>query len=200
VARLLDSLRRAGAHEQAAALLARDPAAHAALDHPSAVARLRDSLREAGAPEQAAALAARLPAAGMFGLFLRMNRWRKGLADQFRFGQEAHGTPAAPWGWEDLDLWLVPRYRPRRRNRRDDLNNRRSNRSDQLFEAQLVGGFGRGDQTKQDIYRCVIAVWMPRPTKSPVSCRKLSRVRERRGRYGLTGQCGAGCFQLGQQR
>ena len=71
----------------------------------------------------------------MFGLFLE----QKGLADQFRFGGEADGTPAAPWGWEDLDLWLVPRYGPRRRNRRDDLNNRRSNRSGQLFEAQLAG-------------------------------------------------------------
>ena len=59
--RLLDSLREAGAHEQAAALLARDPAAHAALDDPGAVARLLDSLREAGAHEQAAALAAGPP-------------------------------------------------------------------------------------------------------------------------------------------
>jgi len=70
----------------------------------------------------------------MFGLFLE----QKGLADQFRFGGEPDGTPAAPWGWEDLDLWLVPRYGPRRRNRRDDLNNRRSNCSGQLFEAQLA--------------------------------------------------------------
>ena len=71
------------------------------------MASLLDSLREAGAHEQAAALAGRLPAAGMFGLFLK----QKGLADQFRFGREADGTPAAPWGWEDLDLWLVPRPR-----------------------------------------------------------------------------------------
>ena len=140
VASLLDTLRRAGAQEQAAALLARDPAAHAALDNPDAVASLLDSLRQAGAHEQAAALIGRLPAVGMFGLFLA----QKGLADQFRFGREADGTPAAPWGWEDLDLWLVPRPRTggtgavlsgvrnvrigqpghRRRNRRDDLNNR----------------------------------------------------------------------------
>jgi hypothetical protein len=40
VARLLDSLREASAHEQAAALLARDPAANAPLDSPSAVAVL----------------------------------------------------------------------------------------------------------------------------------------------------------------
>ena len=99
VASLLDMLREAGADEQAAALLARDPADHAALDNHDAVARLLRSLREAGAHEQAAALAARLPAAGMFELFLE----REGLADQFRFGREADGTPAAPWGWEDLD-------------------------------------------------------------------------------------------------
>ena len=49
VARLLDSLREAGAHEQAATLLARDPAARAALDNPYNVALLLDRLREAGA-------------------------------------------------------------------------------------------------------------------------------------------------------
>jgi hypothetical protein len=43
----LDSLRKAGAHQQAAALAAR-AAAHAALDNPGDVARLLDSLREAG--------------------------------------------------------------------------------------------------------------------------------------------------------
>ena len=85
----------------------RDPAAHAALDNPGGVADLLDWLREAGAHQQAAALTDRLPTAGMFGLFLE----QKGLADQSRFGQEADGTPAAPWGWEDLDLWLVPQPR-----------------------------------------------------------------------------------------
>jgi hypothetical protein len=45
------------------------------------------------------------PAAGMFELFLKQN----GPADQFRFGREADGTPAAPWDWEDLDLWLILR-------------------------------------------------------------------------------------------
>jgi hypothetical protein len=69
------------------------------------VAFLLDRLREAGAREQAATLAGRLPAVGLFRLFLERN----GLADQFRFGRETDGTPAAPWGWEDLDLWLLPR-------------------------------------------------------------------------------------------
>jgi len=49
VAFLLDSLRKTGAEQQAAALLARDPAAHAALDNPPSVASLLASLREAGA-------------------------------------------------------------------------------------------------------------------------------------------------------
>jgi hypothetical protein len=139
VAFLLGSLREAGAHQQATALLARDPATHTALDNPYAVARLLDTLRAAGAHQQATALATRaaahapldhlegvghllgslraaeahqqatalvgrLPAAGMFDLFLEQNS----LADQFRFGREADGSPAAPWSWEDLDLRLVP--------------------------------------------------------------------------------------------
>jgi hypothetical protein len=104
---LLASLREAGADEQAAALLARDPAAHANLGNPAGVTLLLASLREAGAHEQAAALAGRLPAVGMFELFLK----QQGSSDRFRFGREADGTPAAPWGWEDLELWLVPRPR-----------------------------------------------------------------------------------------
>ena len=99
MARLLDSLREAGAQEQVTALLRRDPAAHVPLDDPDAVARLLDSLREAGAQEQATALADRLPGAGMFELF----REQEGRQDQFRFGREADGSPAGPWAWEDLD-------------------------------------------------------------------------------------------------
>jgi uncharacterized protein YidB (DUF937 family) len=98
VARLLDRLRAAGAYDQAAALASR-AAAHAALDDPDFVALLLDSLREAGAHDQAAALTDRLPAAGMFRLFLK----QQGHEDQFRFGRQADGSPAAPWGWEDLD-------------------------------------------------------------------------------------------------
>ena len=58
---LLDSLREAAAHEQAAALLARDPAAHAPLDDPGGVADLLTRLREVGAHEQAARAAAHAP-------------------------------------------------------------------------------------------------------------------------------------------
>ena len=71
------------------------------------MASLLDSLRGAGAHEQAAALAAWLPTVGRFQLFLFLEQ--QGHADQFRFGREADGTPAAPWGWENLDLWLIPR-------------------------------------------------------------------------------------------
>jgi len=117
VAILLGSLREAGAHQQTAALLARNPAAHVALDNPASmpnsVAALLNRLWLVGAPEQAAALAGRLPAAGMFGLFLQQN----GPADQFRFGREADGTSVAPWGWEDLDLWLILARRDKRHRR-----------------------------------------------------------------------------------
>jgi len=62
VALLLASLREAGAHEQATALLARDPAAHAPLDDPGNVAELLGRLRKAGAHDQATTLAARAAA------------------------------------------------------------------------------------------------------------------------------------------
>ena len=35
----------------------------------------------------------------MFGLFLK----QQSHEDQFRFGRQADGSPAAPWGWEHLD-------------------------------------------------------------------------------------------------
>ena len=113
-------------------MLAERAVAHAALDDPSGwspffridVASLLNSLRLAGAHEQATALASRLPEADMFGFglfeqngsadqfgFGREAHGTPAETDQFRFGREADGTPAAPWGWEDLDLWLVPRPR-----------------------------------------------------------------------------------------
>ena len=99
VAELLDQLREAGEREQVTALLRRDPAAHVALDDAVAVVELLDRLREAGAQEQVTTLAERLPGAGMFNLF----REQKDHQDRFRFGREADGSPAEPWGWEDLD-------------------------------------------------------------------------------------------------
>ena len=74
-------------------------AAHVPLDDPAAVAELLRSLREAGAEQQITAMADRLPGAGMFKLF----REQENRQDRFRFGREAEGSPAGPWGWEDLD-------------------------------------------------------------------------------------------------
>jgi hypothetical protein len=51
------------------------------------------------AKQQAAALAGRLPGAGMFEFLLE----QEDRQDRFRFGREADGSPAGPWGWEDLD-------------------------------------------------------------------------------------------------
>ena len=99
VAGLLGRLLEAGAAEQVTALLHRDPAAHVFLDDRYQMARLLDVLREAGAAEQVTALAERLSAAGMFELFCE----QEGHLDRFRFGREADGSPAEPWGWEDLD-------------------------------------------------------------------------------------------------
>ncbi len=70
VAFLLGKLRESGAREQAAALLARDPAAQVSLDDLGAVASLLGKLRESGADEQVTTLADRLPGAGMFELLL----------------------------------------------------------------------------------------------------------------------------------
>jgi hypothetical protein len=73
------------------------------------VAVLLNRLREAGADEQAAVLVTRLPTVGMFEHFLFFAHFlrEQGSADQFHFGCEADGTPAARWEWEDPDLWLV---------------------------------------------------------------------------------------------
>ena len=95
---LLDRLREADAQEQAAVLVARDPAAQVSLDDPHNVAPLLSSLWRAGAQEQAAALASRLPGVGMFELFLKQQDGQ----DRFRFGREADGSPSGPWDWDDL--------------------------------------------------------------------------------------------------
>jgi len=95
VASLLDKVRGMGAEEQPSPLAEgvdpRNPALQAYM--------LLYMLREVGAEEQAAALAARLPGAGMFELF----REQEDRQDRFRFGREVDGSPAGPWGWEDLD-------------------------------------------------------------------------------------------------
>jgi hypothetical protein len=40
-----------------------------------------------------------MPPEGMFGLFLN----QPGHELQYRFGREPNGSPAPPWGWDDLD-------------------------------------------------------------------------------------------------
>jgi uncharacterized protein YidB (DUF937 family) len=65
VAFLLGELREAGASQQIATLLDRDPAARVALDHPYGVTSLLDGLREAGASQQIATLLDRDPAASV---------------------------------------------------------------------------------------------------------------------------------------
>ncbi|MEU1875776.1 hypothetical protein ABZ470_00565 [Streptosporangium sp. NPDC020072] len=62
VAELLNALRMAEAHEQVAALLARDPAAHVSFNRPFGIGELLNALRRAEAHEQVAALLARDPA------------------------------------------------------------------------------------------------------------------------------------------
>jgi hypothetical protein len=99
VAALLDCLRWVDAREQATTLLDRDPAAQVSLDDPAAVATLLVRLREAGAQAQVTTLADRLPGEGMFQLYLKQDI----REDRFQFGRETDGSPAEPWGWEDLD-------------------------------------------------------------------------------------------------
>ena len=95
---LLYRLREAGAEQQATALADR-AATHVPLDDPHGVDFLLGRLRETGAEQQATALSDRLPGAGLFELF----REQEDRRDRFRFGREADGRPAGPWGWEDLD-------------------------------------------------------------------------------------------------
>ncbi|NKX88019.1 hypothetical protein [Nocardia coubleae] len=62
VAELLSEFRKTGAHEQAQALLARDPAAHVTLDNASNLAQVLRELRKSGAREQMQVVLARNPA------------------------------------------------------------------------------------------------------------------------------------------
>ena len=86
VAVLLGRLRGAGAHDQAAVLLARDPAAHVRLDSPYGVAWLLGRLRGDGADEQAAALAGRAAAHVRLdsprGVAVLLGRLREAWADE----------------------------------------------------------------------------------------------------------------------
>jgi hypothetical protein len=90
VAGLLAALSAAGAGDAVAALLTRNPAAHASLHHPSGVARLIEALREAGAVQAIAGLAA------AHGVRLQADTRR---AQLYTFGREPYGTPSRSWKW-----------------------------------------------------------------------------------------------------
>ena len=100
---LLDSLRETGEQDQVTALVER--AAHTTRGsiwgffRSVGIRRLLDSLRKAGAQNQVTALANRLPGEGLFRLFRSQGNHRA----LYRFGRNPDGSPAKPWGWEDLD-------------------------------------------------------------------------------------------------
>jgi uncharacterized protein YidB (DUF937 family) len=102
-ASLLDSLRETGEQDQVTALVeraARITSGNVSIfGRFSGIARLLDSLRKAGAPDQATALADRLPGEGLFRLFCAQGNQQA----LYRFGRNPDGSPAAPWGWEDLE-------------------------------------------------------------------------------------------------
>jgi hypothetical protein len=132
VALLLNAYLSAGMTEQAAALLGRDPASHVLLDDSQKVADLLRALSAAGAEAQVSSLAARAATDTVFGtlwtpgglpeamremgagaqadLFERRILDEGELQDYFHrdgmtrypFGREPDGTPAEPWGWDDL--------------------------------------------------------------------------------------------------
>jgi hypothetical protein len=100
VASLLEELREAGADAQLTVLAAR-AAAYARLEGSSyavGVSNLLRELRMTDTRTQASELIERLPGAGQFELFCK----QEGRAGHFRFGREADGRPAKPWGWADL--------------------------------------------------------------------------------------------------
>jgi hypothetical protein len=99
LALVLNMLAEDKAGSEIAALLARCPAAQVRVRDSRGVAVLLEMLRALGAHHEADVLAGRLPGEGLFGLFLAQgdNRTR------FRFGCDEDGTPAGPWGWDDLD-------------------------------------------------------------------------------------------------
>lgn len=100
VARLLDSLREARADEQVAALLARDPAKHVLLGNGGG-SSLVWALSNVAAKAEAESLNALLPDAGEFSEFCYF-QYGDDPGHAYRYGREADGSPASPWGWADL--------------------------------------------------------------------------------------------------
>ena len=92
------ALRRAGAQEQAAALAER-AAAHVSARKPACRGQPAGQPAEGGRAGTGRRASGSAAGAGMFELF----REQEDRQDRFRFGREADGSPAGPWGWEDLD-------------------------------------------------------------------------------------------------
>ena len=132
VALLLNAYLSAGMTEQAAALLGRDPASHVLLDDSQKVADLLRALSTAGAEAQVSSLAARAATDTVFwalwtpgelpeamremGAGAQADLFERRILDEgelqyhfnrdgmtrYPFGREPDGTPAEPWGWDDL--------------------------------------------------------------------------------------------------
>lgn len=98
VSSLLEILWDIGEAEQTRILA--DRAAHGSLGSEVGAEELLKTLQRIHADEQAEIIISRLPAEGCFKAFPR----QPGYKDKYRFGREPDGTPAAPWGWTDLDL------------------------------------------------------------------------------------------------
>ncbi|HEY1701751.1 MAG TPA: hypothetical protein VGG75_18760 [Trebonia sp.] len=98
LALLLNMLAEDKAGSEIAALLERCPAARVGMRDSRGVAVLLEMLRALGAHQEADVLVDRLAGGGQFRLFLAQgdNRTR------YRFGRDEDGTPAEPWGWDDL--------------------------------------------------------------------------------------------------
>jgi hypothetical protein len=97
---LLQALRGRSAGEPATILSAR-AAAQMPLDdnNVTGIMDLLKAMRQAGQHEAAEVLLARLPAAGLFYIV----RHQGDNAVRFRYGRDPDGSPAEPWGWDDLD-------------------------------------------------------------------------------------------------
>jgi hypothetical protein len=96
VAYLLRELTNARADEAVSALLARDPAVQADVDHLRGVTELLAALRAAEAADAAAILAARAANSDMFSFFLEFNPAERA---KFKYGREPDGVPSPPWNW-----------------------------------------------------------------------------------------------------
>jgi tetratricopeptide (TPR) repeat protein len=98
VSELVKALIRAGSRDQAATLADRAAKRAPIRGFEHSMKQALATLRGAGLDKQSTIIANRLPAEGFFDVFRSEGRnW-----SLYKFGREIDGTPAAPWGWEDL--------------------------------------------------------------------------------------------------